>query len=114
MSQLENCAPVFLSVELQGLHYVYPEEGGVGAVDVNGHDLRTLQDMEFVNDKIMDYYSIRIKEKYNHWRATGKTNAKIHFLNAFFFKKLTEQSPGQSFDSKDLVISEYCGAPAAV
>lgn len=93
-----------MSSDLQGLHYVYPEGGGVGAVDVNAHDLRTLQDMEFVNDKIMDYYSIKIKEKYNHWKETGKTNAKIHFFNAFFFKKLTEQSPGHSLGSTETVV----------
>lgn len=88
---------------MQGLHYLYPEEGGVGAVDVNGHDLQTLQDMEFVNDKIMDYYSIKIKEKYSHWKQTGRTNAKIHFFNAFFFKKLTEHSPGYSLESTQWV-----------
>lgn len=82
---------------------MYPEQGGVGAVDVNGHDLRTLQDMEFVNDKIMDYYSKRIYEQYVMWRECGWTKPKIHFFNAFFFKKLTEQGSGHSFASTEQV-----------
>eukprot|EP00892_Ulva_mutabilis_P005389 jgi/Ulvmu1/3221/UM015_0262.1 len=92
--------------ELEGLHYVYPEHGGVGAVDVNGHDLRTLQDMEFVNDKIMDYYSKRIHEQYAEWCKSGYTKVKIHFFNAFFFKKLTEHGSGRTFAQTEQVTKE--------
>ena len=75
---------------MQGLSYVYPEDGRIGSVEVTGRDLDTLDHTEFVNDTIMDYYSKRIFERYEAWHAEGDTPVKLHFFTAFFYKKLTE------------------------
>ena len=75
---------------VQGLKYVYPEDKRIGAVEVTGRDLMTLEPAEFVNDTIMDYQSMKIQEEYSALLAQGVTTAKIHFFTAFFFKKLTE------------------------
>jgi hypothetical protein len=76
---------------LQGLKYVYPEDKKIGCVEVTGRDLMTLEDAEFVNDTIMDYYTMRIKDRYREWLREGKTTVQLHFFSAFFYKKLTER-----------------------
>lgn len=47
-------ASVLLCV--QGLSARYPPEGGKGAVDVSAADLDRLEDGEFLNDTIIDFY----------------------------------------------------------
>jgi Ulp1 family protease len=76
---------------VQGLSYVYPEDGGIGSVEVTGNDLKTLEDTEFVNDTIMDYYSKFLFDRYKQAYEAGTTPVKMHFFTAFFYKKLTEK-----------------------
>jgi hypothetical protein len=40
----------------QGLHMVFPPEGGKGAVVVTPDDLARLDSGEFLNDTIIDFY----------------------------------------------------------
>lgn len=77
---------------MQGLSYIYPEDRKVGCVEVTGRDLMTLGATEFVNDTIMDYYTMWLKQQYAQAFQGGTTQAKIHFFSAFFYKKFTEKN----------------------
>jgi Ulp1 family protease len=70
---------------------VFPEDKPVGHVVVTALDLRSLEDTEFVNDTIIDYYYKVVQQRYAIWKASGDTVANLHFFNSFFFKKLTEK-----------------------
>jgi hypothetical protein len=72
---------------------VYPESAQVGCVEVTARDLMTLEHAEFVNDTIMDFRSMWVKDEYEKAYKAGASTAKakIHFFSAFFFKKLTEK-----------------------
>lgn len=76
---------------IQGLQCVYPEDKPVGHVVVTALDLKTLEETEFVNDTIIDYYYKVVQARYTKWKDTGETRAALHFFNSFFFKKLTEK-----------------------
>ena len=76
---------------VQGLTYVYPEDKKIGCVEITGRDLMTLEAEEFVNDTVMDYRSMQIRDEYRKRFQNNETTVKIHFFSAFFHKKLTEK-----------------------
>ena len=43
-------------LQQQGLKALFPASGGVGAVSITADDLARLDDMEFLNDTVIDFY----------------------------------------------------------
>eukprot|EP00894_Picocystis_sp_ML_P005100 jgi/Pico_ML_1/55617/g1281.t2 len=78
-----------LSQKLSGLKVVFPPSGTVHAVEINAEDLAHLETEEFLNDTVIDFYCKYLEET----MVQSKDKERVHFFNAFFYKKLT-QRPG--------------------
>ena len=98
--------PWLLSAQ-EGFSCQYPTTGGLGCVEVKPFDLKTLESTEFVNDTIIDYYSKVIQDKYKKLHEEGTTKPKLHFFNAFFFKKLTERGK-HTKDAVCVIVTFVC------
>ncbi|KAK9814889.1 hypothetical protein WJX73_001421 [Symbiochloris irregularis] len=72
----------------EGLRAVYPLTGGKGSVEVLPNDLQRLDDAEFLNDTIIDFYLKHIYE-----RLPPDMQAKVHIFNSFFYTKIAAKSP---------------------
>lgn len=81
---------------------------------MEGYDLDTLAGSAWVNDKIMDYYLMKIRDLYRERKAAKRTDIKIHFFNGFFFTKLLEHATNVNLPSmKVRLLSRGCKAPIA-
>lgn len=76
-----------LSQKLNGLKVVFPSSDTVHAVEVTAKDLAHLEDEEFLNDTIIDFYCKYLEET----MVQDKDRERVHFFNAFFYKKLTQR-----------------------
>lgn len=87
-------------LDVQGLNYKYREDGGVGAVKVEGCDLLdTLAGSAWGDDKIIDYYLMKLRDQYIARKAAKLKDIKIRFFNAFFFTKLMEGTKNSGLPS---------------
>ncbi|KAL4434137.1 hypothetical protein ABPG75_000578 [Micractinium tetrahymenae] len=73
----------------KGLKCLYPPGGGPGAVEVTFLDLPRLDQDEFLNDTVIDFYLRWLQDQ-----LPPEVAQRCYFFNSFFFKKLTETSGG--------------------
>ncbi|KAL3148578.1 hypothetical protein ABBQ38_014010 [Trebouxia sp. C0009 RCD-2024] len=81
-TRTQSTAQVF-----KGMRCVYPLGRKMDVVELTEHDLSRLDDNEFLNDTVIDFYAKWIQE-----HLDPEQQLKFHFFNTFFFKKLTEKS----------------------
>ncbi|GLC56667.1 hypothetical protein PLESTB_001132700 [Pleodorina starrii] len=79
-----------LAVRLAGVKCCYPPEGGKHSVEVAAEDLARLEKGEFLNDTCIDFYIKHIQHN-----LPKELQARYHFFNSFFLKKLQEKAPSK-------------------
>ncbi|KAL0038051.1 hypothetical protein WJX79_000333 [Trebouxia sp. C0005] len=75
------------TVKFKDMRCVYPPDRKLDVVEMTEYDLARLDDGEFLNDTVIDFYAKWIQENLDK-----ESQLKYHFFNTFFFKKLTEKS----------------------
>ncbi|KAL0035371.1 hypothetical protein WJX77_003485 [Trebouxia sp. C0004] len=75
------------TVKFKDMRCVYPPDRKLDVVEMTEYDLARLDDGEFLNDTVIDFYAKWIQENLDK-----DIQLKYHFFNTFFFKKLTEKS----------------------
>ncbi|VFQ79846.1 unnamed protein product [Cuscuta campestris] len=75
---------------------IYPK-GDSDAVSISKRDFDLLQPDTFVNDTIIDFYIMYLKNK-----IQPEKRHRYHFFNSFFFRKLADldKDPSNAFDGK--------------
>lgn len=73
--------------KLKGLKCLYPLSGGPGSVELNALDVARLDEYEFLNDSVIDYYI-----KWMQSDIPEDIASRCYFFNTFFYKKLTERN----------------------
>ncbi|KAI5435508.1 hypothetical protein KIW84_022073 [Lathyrus oleraceus] len=64
--------------------FIYPK-GDPDAVSINKKDVDLLHPERYINDTIIDFYILYLKNKIQE-----KEKARFHFFNSFFFRKLVD------------------------
>jgi len=73
--------------KLKGLKCLYPISGGPGSVELNALDVARLDEYEFLNDSVIDFYI-----KWLQSDIPRDIASRCYFFNTFFYKKLTEKN----------------------
>ncbi|XP_058746355.1 probable ubiquitin-like-specific protease 2B [Vicia villosa] len=78
--------------------FIYPK-GDPDAVSISKKDVDLLQPERYINDTIIDFYILYLKNKIQE-----KEKARFHFFNSFFFRKLVDM---------DKIIPNICDGKSA-
>lgn len=87
----EICVPAHFHSEIVKL-FTYPAPPAVGGITVTNEDLFCLNDGEFLNDVVVEFY---IKYLYNN-RLTASQREKTHIFNTFFYDQLRKENKESS------------------
>lgn len=77
--------------------YYYCDRAGDHKITITSSDLKCLNEGEFLNDVILDFYLAWLKDH----EVDSVIAKRIHIFSTFFFSKLTQNQPNESFDSTD-------------
>ncbi|XP_075058749.1 sentrin-specific protease 6 isoform X3 [Mixophyes fleayi] len=80
---------------------VYPPPPAKGGISVTNEDLHCLNEGEFLNDVIIDFYL-----KYLVLEKLGKKADKIHIFSSFFYKRLNQRERRNLQDSANLTLQK--------
>ncbi|XP_071819352.1 uncharacterized protein [Apostichopus japonicus] len=68
----------------------YPPPPAVGGITVSGEDMECLQQGEFLNDVIIEFYLKYLLEE----KLTPRDRERTHVFSSFFYKRLTQREYG--------------------
>ncbi|OZJ06011.1 hypothetical protein BZG36_01090 [Bifiguratus adelaidae] len=71
---------------------------GIGAITITREDESRLDDGEFLNDNIIEFYL-----KWQHLLENPQIMEQVHIFNTFFFKRLTSKDRGRTEDAYERV-----------
>uniref|UniRef100_A0A8C5R8M3 Sentrin-specific protease 6 n=1 Tax=Leptobrachium leishanense TaxID=445787 RepID=A0A8C5R8M3_9ANUR len=81
--------------------FVYPPPPAKGGISVTNEDLHCLNEGEFLNDVIIDFYL-----KYLVLEKLGKDADRIHIFSSFFYKRLNQRERRNLQDTANLTLQQ--------